>query len=617
MEIQKKINIKFQDKEEILPNIPTTFAKLKEAFLDSFGQQEHDVFFRYYETKRYELKENDNFTNEITKIYNMEHPIIYAELPDAVELINTTMSIHLNNNSNDPFHAVSTIIQSNPSEDNDSKKINDKVDQMDEELKSTISKLNEEIQNTQKLKEQCEKFEEMQNMYKHMDSNNSNKSNIHRYSSKDVKKQIDGYIKKNKELLEQNNELNEKIKEINNIVESYKTKNKILIDEKQNLKQEINKLNDIINNFKKEDNNQIINELLDNNRDLSEKVSKLEKENSDYQIQIQEIKNKYTNMEKSLNNKDKRIDELNQKIKEEYNKYIKNLNNLTQNHDKRIMELTKSIDDIEAQKNELNKTNQILKTEIDNKNKIIEDINEKNEKEKKNLKENIEKLKKDIESIKIKQNNDLEHNENKAQEKEVLIQKLEKLEKQNDEIKSKLNNIKQNNSKDEENLIFQQQIDILYNELEMKNIQLSEANNNTQELLDKLDQFNKEKENREKETVEQISKIEADKIELENKLELQKKEISDLKNQIKNINDEKNKLISEKNDLNKKLQEKIKDIININNTINDNPIKIVNEQLEIEVKELKLQLENKEKELKAKEDKEKQLIDEINQLKTK
>ena len=253
---QNKIKINFNNSEKILPNIPSSFAELKELFHELFEEADKKINYKF----KYNLNEEENkdfiiyslisekdFQKAIDDLNIMNNPKIYV-IEDNDE-VNIDTGILKNKST-----VVSQYNNNNNEEEEDN--LNDSINIKFESLKNNFAKveeqLKEEKERNDSLKKQIEKLIDINNQ-KGQNQGIENEKLIN-----ELIKDKQELLKKNKNFLLENKRLKE---EINNSKEK-KTEN-------------INELIVKIATFEKENM-----DLQTNNKNLNEEIIELNKNKS-------------------------------------------------------------------------------------------------------------------------------------------------------------------------------------------------------------------------------------------------------------------------------------------------------------------------------------------------
>ena len=422
-------------------------------------------------------KENNDMKNVINNL-KMEKEIIKNDklnkVNDDINNLNKTI-IELNNelkkkemNINELNKEKIEYIKIKGEYDNKINEMNNTINKMKIELKDknlSIDNNNNKVQMHQNEISTLNKIikESNNNSSKLMNENLTLKNKIEA-----LENNFKGNSKKNEELINENNNLKEQFKLLENNYNNLSQKNGELLNEINKLQQmnndksieanneNISKINElqnqiIINKITKNKTEMEITNLRQENKNLVDKILKLEKSKKEMDSLKREIKSKNKNMEefqeelqKIIEENDNKINDINDLKNELQLKNVEietmskenNRNkNLIENLRKEIIEKNKIMDEklkkyqaIEKENNNVN----ILKNNIETNNKYIYDIKQKNEriiKENNENKKKIENLLKEInaktkiiEETKVKNLNYL----NSKDSDKKLIEKLKK-----------------------------------------------------------------------------------------------------------------------------------------------------------------------------------------------
>ena len=318
-----------------------------------------------------------------------------------------------------------------------------------------------------------------------------------------------------------------KMEKINKKLDLIKVRNDILTKNLKDKEQEILDLNNIILEYKQkiesnEQSSKFINEVKKNIRDEN-----AAKQIENYEIELNKIKNKLD--ESEIKNK-KLIFENNiladkiKNIEKDKNEEIKINESLHQkqieNYNKNISELNEKIKEL-IEERETNKNENKNKDEFINKNDIINELNKKQDKIRQ-LDEDNFKLKKEIQQM-INKNEELtiiiknkdliiekleieiekfdfQEKKKKGKENELNIEKyknieenvekIEILEKENEELKLGLQNMTEGVNKANE--LYNEKLNSFHNELSLKNNKINEYKNKISILKNKINELSNE-----------------------------------------------------------------------------------------------------------------------------
>ena len=318
-----------------------------------------------------------------------------------------------------------------------------------------------------------------------------------------------------------------KVEKINKKLDLIKVRNDILTKNLKDKEQEILDLNNIILEYKQkiesnDQSSQFINEIKKNIRDENA-VKQIEK----YEIELNKIKNKLD--ESEIKNKKLLFENniLADKIKNielDKNEEIRINESLHQkqidNYNKNISELNEKIKEL-IQEKETNKNDNINKDEYINKKDIINELNKKQDKIRQLDEDNfklkkeiqqminkndeltiiiknkdliIEKLETEIEKFDFQEKNkngkENELNNEKYKNIEENLEKIEFLEKENEELKLGLQNMTEGVNKANE--LYNEKLNSFHNELLLKNNKLNEYKNKISILKSKINELSNE-----------------------------------------------------------------------------------------------------------------------------
>ena len=340
----------------------------------------------------------------------------------------------------------------------------------------------------------------------------------------------------------------------------------------------------------KEINNKEINEKIKLLEKTQNKISCLEKENSEIINELKKKSDEIIKLKKEVNNKEEEIkikqNEINllKKEKEDNDKLKKQQKDLNEKYNTTLKELNKNKNEIESLKKEL----ELIKSEKIKGEKNICDLKEKFD----SLLKKNEKEKNDYESMK-------KENELKDIRIKELLDKINNIEINNDLIKINENKISEmeNNIQKKEDIINDYKKIIEENKIFINNkkAEIEKKNNLIYNLENQIDELNNNQ-----------KKIEEESEKYKNEINNKNKEIDEIRKQLLELKEE-NELNNKLRENNKKLEEKINEI-NINNEKEYQ----INEELSKEIenyKNNKIELELKLKELKEEEEK---FIEKIN-----
>jgi len=318
-----------------------------------------------------------------------------------------------------------------------------------------------------------------------------------------------------------------KVEKINKKLDLIKVRNDILTKNLKDKEQEILDLNNIILEYKQkiesnEQSSKFISEIKKNIRDENA-AKQIEK----YEIELNKIKNKLD--ESEIKNKKLLFENniLADKIKNmelDKNEEIKINESLHQkqidNYNKNIAELNEKIKEL-IQEKETNKNDNVNKDEYVNKKEIINELNKKQDKIRQLDEDNfklkkemqqminkndeltiiiknkdliIEKLETEIEKLDFKERNKNDNanelNKEKYKNIEENLEKIEILEKENEELKLGLQNMTE--GVDKANELYNEKLKSFHSELLLKNNKLNEYKNKISILKSKINELSNE-----------------------------------------------------------------------------------------------------------------------------
>ena len=486
-----------------------------------------------------------------------------------------------------------------------------------EDLKSTIEVLEKTLDDSNnKLNFYENKNKANSDTKKNNENNNSNNAyNILKKVNNNLEQKIkineSQILKFNKDILllkqenmkyklkisENNTELIKQKEHINNLVNELK-KSKEKKDIAENKEIYIDNKNDIknsINNSEKENYIKIIeekkNELILKDKKLNELNEKIKKQIIDYDLRIQKLNEENSLLSQSLQYKNNEIEELNNKSQSQ-NIQIDYLQNIINNNEKNNIDKNNNEEEI------LNLKSKILEYEdkIKDNNNLIDNLNELLNKEKENVNkknEIISKYKKDINDL----NKEKENKNNIIEDNNKYINKLkEENENKDNTIEDNqkiINNLKEEITKlNNDIIIFKNQVSLL--EEEKNNLErYNELNNNDKnEELEKLKNELNEKDKYINELREKIINLESQ----YDKLKLKEDDIiTENETLSKDLNNYKNKCDQLQIDFNLKnynLTKELNELKKKNNLINEeikqiNDLKLEKDKMLEKIKEYK------------------------------
>ena len=402
--------------------LPNTFNELKNYFHKYFGQNLENVYIFYYKDKNNNIKEIINDKN-IYDIRNENNRIIYVK-KEGDNLYNNTIK-KINNNLEKNYEELIYELKAMKKNFEEVKHIN----------KLEIDKrLNLEKDNEILIKEKEELIKEFEKIIKIKNNEINNKELEIKFYREYLQKLI---IKVNekKEIISNFENQKEEIK--NSQLKKEVLKLEILKKEKEKVIIELNETKNNIQNYKEKIVNleKQINQHTNENKEKIEKIEKLEKDNErlnillnekdnnlkDNQNLINDLINKYNDVEKKNNNLIRENEQLNIQLKENYKKYEENKKKLILENEKKYKELKTQKEELDIKYIE-SKDEQMKLEQINNKNNLLlNKLNQQND----CLKLKIDEYEKEINNQKnINKENEINYKNEIKIIKEVIINTL-------------------------------------------------------------------------------------------------------------------------------------------------------------------------------------------------
>ena len=466
----------------------------------------------FYWNKNYVINRNNNNKIDFYEYISSSEKKIMAKINILIE------------SKNKVFNDIESLIEKSQKEKKEFKNqmtsLKSKIEQLENE-KELIS--NKYLNKKNKLKIEKEKdLNEMNEKISDLMIKIETKENelkIEKTKNKEIieqKNNLNNIIKKQKEeisnLEEENENLNNDIEQNAKEFSEYKQKYLAEIKSKEEyinsnskIKKEIEKYKNEISNITKQ-NKELISEIKIKNK----KIEILEEKNTKILEELEEIQNKNNNLIKENKNKEKEILSLNNN-KKEINSEIKNIELEYQDELNKKEQL---INEFNQKYNELNEQYMELENKIIENNKKIKELNSeiismKTEKEK--LKKELSDKNEDYESIKGKY---IALIENKSKEtkfyeknKNKILELEKEIYKKNEKLLEKQNELDKNQEEIEKYI---NEIDSLKNEISSKNAQISKIItelNNQNKSIDEYKDLIKEEKNKNKELEDKYNEL--------------------------------------------------------------------------------------------------------------